>query len=128
MNVNGVAHFIKDTKMSVTLFDKNGREYKCTLYPIDHSTTPRKAGVYIFVKDNGDSWGIVYIGQTHNFYERIFLNLEDHDAWKSECIQKNKATHVAIYEFSGTEQQRIDIETNLRNNYTGSPCNKQLTT
>lgn len=113
----------QESNIMAYFYGESETKYEFTIYPIDHSTTPHKAGIYIFAKDNGNSWGIIYIGQTHDFYNRIYLYLEDHDAWN--CIQKNGATHVAIYEFSGTEQQRIRIETDLRNKYTGSPCNKQ---
>lgn len=100
----------------------SGVLYCCHLYPIDHSTTPSKSGIYIFIKLLNEEWHPVYIGQTHDFYNRIYLELECHDAW--DCIQKNRATYVAIYEFSGTEQQRIRIETDLRHSYS-TMCNRQ---
>ncbi|MBL9028966.1 MAG: hypothetical protein JNK42_00635 [Caedimonas sp.] len=109
--------------MSVLTFQGiSGATYDCAVYPINHSTTPHKAGIYIFIKPLTNEWQPVYIGQTHDFYNRIYLELEDHDAW--DCIQRNKATYVAIYEFSGAEQQRIRMETDLRRNYP-TACNRQ---
>jgi predicted GIY-YIG superfamily endonuclease len=108
--------------MSITFKGESGSTYECVIYPINHSTTPSKAGIYIFGKSLNNQWHSLYIGQTHDFYNRIFLYLEDHDAW--DCLQRNKATHVALYEFSGTEQQRIRIETDLRHNYS-TACNQQ---
>jgi hypothetical protein len=110
-------------KMNIVTFQGiSDRLYNFTLYPINHSTTPQKAGIYIFLKPFNYYWQPVYIGQSHDICNRIYWDLEDHDAW--ECIQKTGATNVAVYEFSGTEKERIRIETDLRHKYP-TACNLQ---
>lgn len=105
----------------ITATGKSGRKYQFTVNKFN-SRVPQEAGVYLFLKQNGDSYNPIYIGQTHSFHERIYLYLEQHNAFK--CIRRNGATHVGVCRIYGSEQQRIDIETDLRNNYP-TPCNLQ---
>lgn len=100
----------------------SGKEYSLEVFPIGtaFNSVP---GIYVFIRQNEDStWKPLYIGQTHDFYNRIYLELKNHDAW--ECLIKNGATHIAVLRYDGIDSDRIKIETNLRNNYT-TPCNGQ---
>lgn len=102
----------------IKLTDKNYKTYLFDTFPVNSYTIPKKAGIYAFLKVND----VIYIGQTENFYERLYLNFEQHQAYN--CILRNKADSVALYYFDGNERQRIDIETNLRHNHS-TPCNLQ---
>ena len=100
---------------------KSGRKYEFTVSKFNLPVS-KEAGVYLFLKQTGDSYYPIYIGQTHSFYERIYFYLDQHNAF--ECIRRNGATHVGVCRIYGSEQQRIDVETDLRNNYT-TRCNLQ---
>jgi len=101
---------------------KHGFNYEFTLYS-PSSYVPDDSGVYAFLKqDEVNSYSVIYIGETNSFYDRIYTNLEQHNAWP--CISRNGVTHVGICPIQGNSQKRLDVETDLRHNYP-TPCNLQ---
>jgi hypothetical protein len=115
--------FMLDQDIAIQAFGISGNEYSFLASPIGTYFEPI-AGVYEFIKMaiNG-KWDVVYIGQTDNFNRRLYTELEQHQAWS--CIKRNGATHIAIFPVYGIEQNRLDIETDLRKKYSLSPCNHQ---
>lgn len=83
---------------------------------------PKAAGIYIFVRQEAEGPRALYVGQTHDFDQRIGRLRTQHNAWVDLC--REKATHVALVPFNGSEAQRIQIETDLRNGLQ-PVCNKQ---
>lgn len=80
-------------------------------------------GIYEFVRQNPNGkYTVIYIGQTHDFRNRLYTNLKNHHQWP--CILKHGATHIAVFRYNGLESKRIDIETDLRRKY-ATPCNDQ---
>ena len=107
----------------INLYGESGTRYQFKLHNINDYFQDRP-GVYIFCKQTSvDSYDIIYIGETHSFFERIYKNLEHHNAYR--CISLHKATHIAILPFYGHEKQRVRIETDLRHLYSATPCNLQ---
>lgn len=97
----------------------SGRQYIFELFPIDmiFNNVP---GIYEFVKQaSNGGWDALYIGQTGNLRERL---TSQHHQWN--CARRHRATHIAILVTVGSEQERVDIETDLRRNYP-TPCNSQ---
>lgn len=102
----------------IKLTAKSGYIYEFTIFQLNSAYIPKHAGIYLFLRDNK----VLYIGETENFYDRIYINLEQHQAWK--CVSRNYVNQVAIFYTYGNEQQRINIETDLRHN-NSTPCNLQ---
>jgi hypothetical protein len=80
------------------------------------------SGIYIFLRKQLSDYRIIYIGQTDNFVKRLDRDFKYHTQY--DCITKNQYTHVALYPVYGSEQRRIDIETDLRRYYS-TLCNEQ---
>ena len=108
---------------TIDLLGYNGKTYQFNLYTIGTSFKSL-SGVYVFLKENSNGlMSIIYIGETDNFEERLNLNIKNHQQYK--CISLNYPTHIALLTVSGIRQNRLDIETNLRRNYSKSSCNDQ---
>lgn len=91
---------------------ESGNRYTFDVFPAGTSFNPNP-GVYIFCKPSGpNSWSALYVGQTHDFSERVSQNLEFHQGWIR--ARAAGATHIALLLVRGTEQTRISIETDLR--------------
>lgn len=87
-------------------------------------------GIYEFIylsKNTASSlipmWNVLYIGETENFRDRVDINLKQHH--KYEYAIRNRATHIALFNFYGTDQQRKWIESDLIASY-DPPGNKKL--
>lgn len=109
------------TKVSV--YGKSKNEYTFYAKPVK-SYMPTYSGIYVFLKKHflKPSYDILYIGETESFYKRVYIDLEQHNAWS--CALRNGITHIAILTVSGTKQLRLDIETDLRY-FNNTICNLQ---
>jgi predicted GIY-YIG superfamily endonuclease len=100
---------------------KSGKTYSFNVWTIDTSFKEVEC-VYIYTKDIGDSWQLVYVGQT----EHLATRLEEHENGNEDsdkCIQRSGATHIHVHQES-SKLTRILVETDLRNNFKWS-CNMQ---
>lgn len=102
-------------------YGESGQEYEFNIYSSDTDFNNIGA-VYIFCKASVDKdldliLVPLYIGETGELGKRI----ANHEKW--ECVIFEGCTHICIKPISGG-QQRINIETDLRHNYT-TPCNDQ---
>jgi hypothetical protein len=81
------------------------------------------AGIYAFVglAPNG-KWDMHYIGESSNLDNRIGSGLMLHH--RIECAKRQGATHILSMAFTGSDDQRRQIEANLRAYY-NPPCNRQ---
>ena len=96
---------------SQTWKGKSGSEYEFDVHPVETNWTTNP-GIYIFARDNGNTWTPIYIGQTGNFKQRL---VPSHEKW--DCATRNGMTHIHIlYEFGG-EDARKAIEKDLKDNY-----------
>lgn len=99
------------------------KKYTFNLFPIGTSFKSL-SGVYIFLKANTDNnFSIIYIGEAGDFEERLNVNIKSHQQY--ECIKRNNATHIALLAINGIRQNRLDVETDLRHQYSKSACNDQ---
>ncbi len=105
----------------ITATGESGRKYELKVYQIN-SIPPKSSGIYIFLKTINSIPHPIYIGETQNFYNRIYFDFENHQ--QRGCIKRSGSTHVAILEVFGSDQKRLDIETDLRRNYK-TTCNLQ---
>lgn len=97
----------------------SGTRYNFTAYSNDTDFNPVGA-VYVITKryqnnKDGYSYSIIYIGQTGDLSERF----DDHH--KSSCFSKYNANSICIFP-EENEQRRLDIESDLLDNYS-PPCN-----
>lgn len=101
---------------------QQGRSYTLETYPIG-TEFKELPGVYIFCKraSNGN-WDPLYVGETHNFNERLNTALQSHQAWPS-CARLG-ATHLAVIIVAGARDNRLGIEWDLRHALK-PPCNQQ---
>ncbi|MDA0781975.1 MAG: GIY-YIG nuclease family protein [Rickettsiales bacterium] len=93
-------------------------KYVMEVYPIGTQFN-NVSGVYCFINNNNTP---IYIGETDNLNRRLNLEIQNHQQW--QCIKKNGSTHVAVMLVNGYKQQRLDIETDIRQNY-NTACNMQ---
>ena len=80
-------------------------------------------GVYAFLRDNGDKWGVRYVGETDDLKDRLTINLLTHHRYNC-AVTNGKSTHLATRIISGGKKSRLDLETRIRNRY-DPPCNRQ---
>lgn len=107
----------------VSIYGMRKREYTFDVKLLK-SYMPNCSGVYVFLKKHPlkPSYDILYIGETESFYNRVYIDLEQHKAWN--CALRNGITHIAILAVSGTRQNRVDIETDLKY-FNSTICNLQ---
>ena len=80
------------------------------------------AGVYIFLRQELNSYRVIYIGQTESFVDRLDKYFKYHTQY--ECILRNQFTHVALLPLYTGEKYRLKVETDLRHYYS-TLCNEQ---
>jgi hypothetical protein len=102
----------------------SGNLYTFETYPIGTAFN-HVGGVYIFCKGaaNGD-WHALYVGETHDFNDRLNTGLQGHDAWPS--CRFAGATHLSVMVIGGpgAERERLRVETELRHSLR-PPYNRQ---
>jgi predicted GIY-YIG superfamily endonuclease len=77
--------------------------------------------VYVVMTPAADRWHLLYVGQTKDVSERF----GNHEKWNSWLRNQNYGgLYVSILSVRG-KNDRLSIETNLRNKFPGLPCNKQ---
>ena len=105
----------------VDLPGPDGKTLKFWLHPIG---TNFKAvpGVYAFAKDGDDVLTILYVGETSNLKNRLYTNLENHDALP--CVRQRGGDMLLTRVVQGERQVRLDLETHLRHTF-DPPCNEQ---
>lgn len=109
---------------NLNLYGQSNRSYEFMVYQVGSFIIPEKSGVYLFLKENRfANYQLLYIGETENFFDRVHLKLKYHQAW--DCALKHGITHLGILPVLGGRQPRLEIETDLRNNYQSTPCNLQ---
>ena len=115
-------NFLQNNNKTINAKGISGVNYRFIIRPkiTFFSSEP---GIYIFLRSEANSVTPIYIGETKDFDNRIGSGFRDHDRY--ECINKNRYTHIATLIVYGGKQKRLDIETDLRNNYTSSVCNQQ---
>jgi hypothetical protein len=101
----------------------SGTRYSAELYPIG-TTFHRIPGIYIFCQIASlTTWRAVYVGQTDDLDRRLREELAHHHRWQS--IRAAGATHVGVIRVSGSLDDRLRIETDLRRGL-NPPCNRQI--
>lgn len=104
----------------------SGQTYHFQIDPIWTHYKP-VPGVYMFCKRTTGlalafgPWIALYVGETHDFHERLHSRLDRHDAY--ECVTRNGATHIATLRVHGAAN-RLRIETDLRHSI-APVCNLQ---
>lgn len=101
---------------------RSGRQYSLEVCPIGTQLNP-VPGVYVFMKPaaNGN-WDAIYIGEAGDLNQRLNTALQGHHAWPS--VRAHRATHLGLLVVHGDRQVRLNVETDLRQNYP-TPCNQQ---
>jgi len=114
-------HIFMGKEGTIILKGISGNTYEFEVYPLD--TAFGIVGcVYVYTKCVNDPWPPIYIGQTSNLAERIQRHATENG--KSDiCIQNSGATHILVHQLND-KTARINVETDLRNNYEGR-CNWQ---
>lgn len=85
-------------------------------WPTDFSN--KEPGNYIFCKLNKDNvCEPLYIGEAKD----LSVRFDNHH--RMDCIEREGVTHIHVHT-SGGEQERLDEETDLRQNY-DPVCNRQ---
>jgi len=109
--------------MKVNWFGISGKLYEMDLCDFRRPLN-QLAGVYIFCKPAiaQGRWADIYIGETDNLNEHLYVNLANHHRWDS--IRREGATNVCALPVSGPRWMRLEIETDLRAALR-SPCNLQ---
>ena len=104
------------------LHDATGNKFKFYRHPIgtNYKDLP---GVYAFVRDDGEQWTIVYIGEAESLKDRLFTNLKQHHRYQC-AVETEGASDFLTRTVSGTDEVRLDLETRLRQNYDPA-CNRQ---
>jgi hypothetical protein len=97
---------------------KSGKRYTYTVFPLDQAWNDVPAN-YIFAKLTDRGWSPVYFGES----ERLKTRHISHE--KELCAKRNGATHIHAHKSSAQKQERLDEETDLRNNFPNTPCNLQ---
>lgn len=106
----------------ITFTGKSGQKYEFQLHTIG-TELESNSGVYVFLRKL-TKYHLVYIGETHDFCERLNTNFANHT--QQRCIVNKGATHIATFRESD-EGARLRIETDIRHGYPGTPCNQQGT-
>lgn len=75
--------------LSITLTGTNRRQYRFTLYPKTTSFKDIRA-LYCFLAPHGDTWKILYIGQTHSLGDRM----QSHNKWPE--VNRLGCTHIGV--------------------------------
>ena len=83
----------------------SGREYRFQTYTTNHQFSDVGA-VYIFTREENNSYHPLYTGQTHELGER----LRYHEKW--ECAEQHNVNSICV-RFDGSRQAQLDIETDL---------------
>ena len=97
----------------------SGQRYTFDMHPLG-SPLPRSAGLYVFA--GGDGWVPTYFGETEDFFDRLYAQLDSHHA--IDCARRNGATHVGVLALTGGKTARLNAEADLRN-AVKTACNRQ---
>ena len=103
---------------TVTVKTKRGAVYEYTAYPINSTGWNNVAGNYIFAAQNGNSWTVLYIGQTEDFAARF----PQHD--KIQPAIRKGATHI-LARVNKDQRARMAEEAELIAEFQ-PPLNQQL--
>jgi len=88
------------------------KTYRYYVHPCDTGFKPTPAN-YIYSKLNSaNEWVPLYIGQTGDLSKRP---LDGHH--REDCIRREGVTHILVHTSSANEQERLDEETDLRQNF-----------
>lgn len=100
----------------------SGFPYTFDVVTLDHEFD-EVAAIYMFIKryigNNKYLHKILYIGQTQNLKQRI----SGHE--KLDCALSHGCTHISVYKFIGTDEERKEIEAQLISDKKPI-CNEQL--
>ncbi len=91
--------------------------------------TGNSSGLYaIMIKPDPntkpDTYTLIYIGETSNFENRLTGSHHRYDCWKRQAGSEDKIFYGLHIMDSSTEQQRLNLETSLIQQY-DPICNKQ---
>lgn len=73
---------------------------------------PDLPGIYIFCRPGIFVWDPLYVGETDSLCRRVYVNLDYHHSWPR--ARGLGATHIAVLSVPGTRDNRLAIETWLR--------------
>ena len=99
----------------------SGKVYSFEVWTLDTSFNEVEC-VYIYTKLLNNAWQAIYVGQTSQLATRLSQHANG-DADSDKCIQRSGATHLHALQLK-PESARLDVETDIRNNYKWS-CNMQ---
>ena len=80
-------------------------------------------GIFAFVKKQGPSWQVLYVGETDNLEASLSTGIERHPAYTC-AVRRGGATHIAARIQPGGRQARLDIAAILRRQFNPA-CNRQ---
>ena len=83
----------------------SGRDYRFQAYTTNHQFRDVGA-VYIFTREENNSYYRLYIGQTYELGERLL----HHEKWA--CARRHNVNSICVL-FDGSRQSRLNIETDL---------------
>jgi len=98
-----------------TVKGASGASYAFGVYPWGTSFKAIGAVYLILKKNPSGNFTIIYIGQTGDLSSRFGSH------HKQACFDRNGKTHIGV-KTESTEQRRLNIETDLINNYS-TICN-----
>lgn len=88
---------------------KSGKQYEYLIYPLN-TTFKDVPGNYIWARRNADGrYRPLYNGEAEKLGQRVNKN---HEKWA--CVTGKGATHVMAHETAGSRQNRLDEETDIR--------------
>lgn len=107
---------------TISIEGKSGKKYTFYLYSFtqfsDLVNCFSGSGIYVFLNERDESYGLIYCGKTGDFSIRF----DNHHA--KDCIDRNNADHIAIL-YENDAQRRTEIEADILANYEFA-CNVQL--
>jgi hypothetical protein len=111
-----------NTPPQIQVVGKSGNRYAFSAYEVGMPFI-NAPGIYIFSRRTPDGkWEAIYVGQSSNLEDRIYLNLRQHH--KLDRIARHNPTHIAVMFVAGTDGYRVAVETDIRGALP-TPCNDQ---
>jgi len=93
--------------------------YQFQVHPIP-TTYKRLAGLYVvFRLDGPDQLSVLYVGETHDFNERVGDGRLSHHKWPR--IVRARATHIGTLVIAGDHNQRLAREADIVQAYNPPP-------
>ena len=112
----GNGNFSMTQNATVNFTGASGKKYSFIAYATDTAFNEVGA-VYIFTKQENNSYAPLYIGQTDNLKERI----PNHEKWP--CVRRNGVNSICVLSDS-SQSSRLQTESDLLDKR-NPPCNAQ---